>query len=201
MNDSHNDIFSTTIDRTTNPFVIFWPGTKDVAEPHVFYVISDWRNFLSKLALNRQVPMIVAQKFDRARRLYFLSWFDMDIIKAGELAALMALELALRDVYPSVYNRRNKNGRLIHAYLKDGLKHMVENDGLKDEALPTYKKCPGAVISNLYREEGDQTGTLVGTRNSLAHGDPFDALPRSGLLEVVRDLIDYMYRNNPESHE
>lgn len=140
-------------------------------------------------------------------RLYFLSWFDMDIIKAGELTALAALELALKDIYMNAYKDKNPR-KQIHAFLKQGLEYMVKHDELVDEKLPIFQKYGGPVVSNLYRvrqinQEGkiDQTGTLVGIRNSLAHGDPFDALPWSGLLEIVRDLIDYMYRNNPKSHE
>ena len=29
----------------------------------------------------------------------------------------------------------------------------------------------------------------------MAHGDPFDGLPTGGLLELVRDLINYAYRD------
>lgn len=201
MNGGDSDLFSISIDRSNNPLQIFWPGYESSNELHVFSEISEWKNFIADLALTCQPPNTVKRKFERARRLYFLSWFDIDIIKSGELAALIGLELALRDVYPHVYSRRNKNGKPISAYLKDGLKYMVENDGLKDEVLPIYQKYGRAVISNFYREEGSQLGTYVGIRNSLAHGDPFDGLHWPGLLEVVRDLIDYMYRNNPESHE
>jgi hypothetical protein len=31
-------------------------------------------------------------------------------------------------------------------------------------------------------------------RNDLAHGIPFRELPWAGLLELVRDLINYAYR-------
>ncbi|MFT9001088.1 MAG: hypothetical protein ABF976_15380 [Acetobacter syzygii] len=33
--------------------------------------------------------------------------------------------------------------------------------------------------------------TLAERRNALAHGDPFDGFPTSGLLGLVRDLINY----------
>jgi hypothetical protein len=35
---------------------------------------------------------------------------------------------------------------------------------------------------------------LVERRNRAAHGDPFDNMPCAGLIEVVRDLIEYAYR-------
>jgi hypothetical protein len=36
---------------------------------------------------------------------------------------------------------------------------------------------------------------LAEIRNQLAHGYPFDGLAYAGLLELVRDLIEYAYRN------
>jgi len=41
---------------------------------------------------------------------------------------------------------------------------------------------------------GETRPTLAERRNGLAHGDPFDASPVAGLLELVRDLINYAYR-------
>lgn len=32
--------------------------------------------------------------------------------------------------------------------------------------------------------------------NVAAHSYPFDGLPRGGLLELIRDLIEYAYRGH-----
>ncbi len=45
------------------------------------------------------VPLTVAAKFESAQKLYVLTWVDFDLIKAGELMALTALELAVTDRY------------------------------------------------------------------------------------------------------
>jgi len=45
------------------------------------------------------VPQALSRKFERAQQQYLLAWFDRDFIKAGELAALIALEYAVRDRY------------------------------------------------------------------------------------------------------
>ncbi len=193
------DRFTINTDRSGYPLLLRWPGSTSPTQLYKFSDLSEWRNFIGNMSLNREVPQIVANKFDRARRLYFLAWIDADIIKAGELAALAALELALRDVYPAVYQQKDKKGKPKPAYIKDGLKHMREKDGLTDELIPISKKYGWTVVANLYNDKRDQTGTLVGIRNSLAHGDPFDGAPWAGLLEVVRDLIDYMYRDWPKS--
>ena len=37
--------------------------------------------------------------------------------------------------------------------------------------------------------------TLAGIRNSFTHGDPFDGMPWGGLLELVRDLIEFAYHS------
>ncbi len=47
-------------------------------------------------------------KFERAQKLYLLGWVDFSVVKAGELAALIALELALLDRYGG---RISKNKR------------------------------------------------------------------------------------------
>ena len=82
---------------------------------------------------------------------------------------------------------------------------MVEEDGLTDDQLPTFRKYGGgAIVRNLYEttEERKARGdaalppmNLVERRNPAAHGDPFDNMPCAGLIEVVRDLIEYAYRH------
>jgi hypothetical protein len=42
---------------------------------------------------------------------------------------------------------------------------------------------------------GDVYPTLAERRGALAHGDPFGGLATSGLIELVRHLINYAYRD------
>jgi hypothetical protein len=63
------------------------------------HTLEQWRDFVAALGLPAYIPEIVSAKFKRAQMLYFLSWLYGDLIKAGELVALTALELALRDCY------------------------------------------------------------------------------------------------------
>ena len=72
------------------------------------------------------------------------------------------------------------------------LKHMVEKDGLTDADIPMIVRCGGTAVGQL---TGTMKPTLADRRNALAHGDPFDGLPTSGLIELVRDLIDFAYRS------
>lgn len=71
------------------------------------------------------------------------------------------------------------------------LLHMVEADGLTDAQIPMSVRCGGNAIGQL---TGEANPTLAERRNLLAHGDPFDGFPTGGLLELVRDLINYAYR-------
>ena len=72
------------------------------------------------------------------------------------------------------------------------------------------QKNGGAVVVNLYEPDQARKArvgtprkalvpeppmTLVEIRNRAAHTDPFDSAPWGGLLEVVRDLIEYTYRD------
>ena len=164
-----------------------------------FSTLDEWQKFIDGLSLKAGVVEIVALKFRRAQKIYFLGWIDADLIKAGELVALTALELALKDRYGA---RMKRSGG--KSSLRDLLKYMVDSDGLTDDQIPMYKKCSGSIVANLYETDAARKArkgtfisppiTLAEIRNSQAHGDPFDGLLWSGLLELVRDLIDYTYR-------
>lgn len=76
------------------------------------------------------------------------------------------------------------------------LKYMVERDGLTEEQIPINERC-GAPSKVIDRLTGEARPSLSDLRNEFAHGAPFDGLPQAGLLELVRDLIDYTYRDWP----
>jgi hypothetical protein len=112
-----------------------------------------------------------------------LGSINFSLIKAGELAALIALELAVMDCYGGeLLKRKCGFGAL--------LKHMVIANWLTDSDILMVVHCDGTAIGQLV---GDVHPTLPKRRNTLAHGDPFHGLPTAGLLEFVRDLIDYPY--------
>ena len=150
-----------------------------------FEKAADWRRFVASLGIDQRIPDIVRAKFARAQTLYLLGWADFGVVKAGELAALIALELAVMDRYGG---RISKSKRSFAALLK----FMVESDGLTDAQIPMITRCGGTAIGQL---TGDTRPTLAERRNTLAHGDPFEGLPPGGLLELVRDLINFAYRD------
>lgn len=151
-----------------------------------FEKAADWRAFVERLGVDTRIPDTVRAKFVRAQKLYLLGWFDFSMVKAAELAALIALELALMDRYGG---RISKNRRNFAALLK----YMVDSDGLTDVQIPMVGRCGGTVLGQL---TGETHPTLAERRNLLAHGDPFDGLPTGGLIELVRDLINYAYRDH-----
>ena len=150
-----------------------------------FEKAAEWRAFVDTLGIDTRIPEIVHAKYARAQTLYLLGWVDFSVVTAGELAALSALELALMDRYGG---RLSKNKRNFAALLK----YMVEVDGLTDAQIPMVVRCGGTALGQL---TGDTRPTLAERRNALAHGDPFDGLPTGGLLELVRDLINFSYRH------
>jgi hypothetical protein len=168
------------------PLVLPWPlpgtpgGFIEITKP------DDWRALVCGLDVDPRIPAPVRAKFGRAQTLYLLGWLDPGLIKAAELAALVALELAVSDRYGAAIPRNRRS----YATL---LKHMVECDGLTDGQIPMVVRCGGTAIGQL---TGDTRPTLAERRNALAHGDPFDGLPTAGLLELVRDLIDFAYRHH-----
>ena len=168
------------------PLMLPWPqdgipaGWLSISTPEA------WREFVLSLSLPVGIFDIVAAKYNRAQMLYFLAWLYPDLVKAGELVGLTTLELALRDCYGNKvkgwHGKRPDFAALLQYLLKDGL---------TDEKIPMAQRSRGTAIGFV---TGKNTPSLAERRNLLAHGDPFDALPCGGLLELVRDLIVYAYR-------
>jgi len=165
--------------------LLAWPTQGNPGGFIRFEKAADWRVFVENLGIDPLIPEIVRAKFARAQTLYLLGWVDFGLVKAGELAALIALELAVMDRY----GRRMPKKRRSFASL---LKYMVESDELTDTQIPMVVRCGGTALGQL---TGETHPTLAERRNLLAHGDPFDGLPTGGLLELVRDLINFVYRD------
>ncbi len=145
----------------------------------------EWRRFIIGLGIDARIPDIVQLKFRRAQALYLLGWIDLDVLKAGEFAALIALELSLTDRYGGQIPKRKRKFATL-------LKHMVDVDGLDDAHIPMIVRTGGTAIGFV---TGTSQPSLSQRRNGMAHGDPFDGLPVGGLLELIRDLINYAYRD------
>ena len=174
-----------TLNDRVDPVLLAWPTQGNAGGFIQLEKAADWRAFVESLGIDPSIPEIVRAKYARAQTLYLLGWVDFSIIKAGELAALIALELALMDRYGG---HLSKNKRSFAALLT----YMVEVDGLTDAQIPMVVRCGGTALGQL---TGDTRPTLAERRNALAHGDPFDGLPTGGLLELARDLINFVYRH------
>jgi hypothetical protein len=172
------------IDRA-EPIILPWPTADNPGGFVRFEKSIEWRSFLENLGVDTRIPEMVRAKYARAQTLYLLGWIDVGLIKAGELAALIALELAVIDRYGGQISKRKRSFAAL-------LTHMVEVDGLSDAQIPMVARCGGTAVGQL---TGGTRPTLAERRNSLAHGDPFDGLPIGGLLELVRDLINFAYRD------
>jgi len=165
------------------PFFIPWPAHGVPSAFLSFDEAETWRAFVLALDLDPRIPLVVRAKFARALKLLYLAWIDSDLVKASELVAMTALELALKDRYPGP-GRPPAFGTL--------LKLLVERDGLTDDQIPMIVRSGGSTVARI---TGATTPSLREIRNSLAHGDPFDGLPYAGLVELVRDLITFVYRD------
>lgn len=168
------------------PLALPWPAPDNAGGFIEFSTATQWRAFVSSLGLPPGMPEIIAAKFRRAQMLYFLAWLYTDLIKAGELTALATLELALNDRYGEKVRKRGAYRRFAEL-----LAYMIR-DGLTDDKIPMVKRSGGSAIGFV---NGTAKPSLADLRNKQAHGDPFDGLPVGGLLELVRDLIAYAYRD------
>ena len=206
------DAIADARDPSWGPLIVPWPMPGDLGSMLQFSTFAEWRSFISALSLCRAVPEIVAAKFESAQKLYVLAWLDFDLIKAGELIALTALELALTDCYAGkestrrrklVAKRAENEKRAIsksekwwvdYTSFADLLKFMVERDGLTEDQVGINRRC-GPTSKVIDRLTGESRPSLAEIRNDLAHGGPSDGFPSAGLLEIARDLIDYAYRD------
>lgn len=184
------DAVAAATDDSSGPLILPWPMPENLAGFVSFANFADWRDFVLQFSLRDTIPQIVSAKFERAQKLYVLTWIDFDLIKAGELVALTALELALKDRYGDKV--KDKKGNINFARL---LNYMAKHDGLTDETFPMNRRCGGGSVVDLL--VGKRNPSLADIRNDMAHGHPFDGLPWSGLLELVRDLIEHAYRPYP----
>jgi hypothetical protein len=146
-----------TLSDRDEPLLLPWPTEGSAGGFIRFAEAADWRAFVASLGIDTRIPEIVQTKFARAQTLYLLGWVDISILKTGELAALIALELALMDRYGG---RISKNKRSFAALLK----YMVDSDGLTDAQIPMVVRCGGTAIGQLTSETHP---TLAERRNSL----------------------------------
>ncbi|GLS98967.1 hypothetical protein GCM10007897_03450 [Sphingobium jiangsuense] len=174
-----------TLTDREEPLLLAWPTPDNPAGLLTIACAADWRALVENLGIDGRIPEIVRAKFARAQTLYLLGWVDFGLIKVGELAARIALELALMDCYGGQVPK-NKRGFAVL------LRYMVEVDGLTDAHIPMVTRCSGTAVGQL---TGEIRPTLAERRNMLAHGNPFEGLPTGGLLELAQDLINYAYRD------
>jgi len=206
------DAIADARDPSLGPLIVPWPMPGDLASMVQFSTFAEWRSFIFALRLRRDVPEIVAANFESAQKLYVLAWLDFDLIKAGELIALTALELALTDCYAGKESARRR--KLVakkaqnekrpisksekwwveYTSFADLLNFMVERDGLTEDQVAINRRC-GHTSKVIDRLTGESRPSLAEIRNDLAHGAPSEGFPSAGLLEIARDLIGYAYRD------
>src|SRR3546814_6243188 len=83
-------------------------------------VCSSDLSFIEILGIDTRIPGIAGAKFARAQTLYLLGWVDVGLIKAGELAALIALDLAVMDRYGGQIARRKRSFAALLTHMEIG---------------------------------------------------------------------------------
>jgi hypothetical protein len=169
----------------------FGPGRSNLTLMQ-FSDIKGWRDYLLTLQINdTRVPGIHSNAYHDALKALLLAWVEPATIKPVELQALRSLEGALRGVYfqPMFEKMLAQAPKSKLAKFRPGLGQFLE-------FMREHDDLPDALHSKSGRGPGSALDTI---RNRLAHGDPFNNLPWGGLLESVRDVVIYAYRNHPAS--
>lgn len=99
---------------------------------------------------------------------------------------LATLELALNDRYGANVKKRDA-----YRSFSELLAYMIQ-DGLTDKEIPMVQRSGGSAMGFI---NGTAKPSFAEIRNKQAHGDPLEGFPVGGLLELVRDLIAYAYRD------
>jgi hypothetical protein len=202
------------------PLTVPWPLPGNAGSIHTFDQKEAWLDFIRRFDLHTAVPRPTGSKYLRAQKLYAYAWLEFDFIKAGELVALSALEGALKDCYGKkvIEIKEDKSKEPMLAEL---VEYMIEQDGLNDHVFAYAQRYRDSVVDYLYEKKTDRKErmaktkealkasaffiplkpmTLAEIRNGLAHGDPMEGWPWGGLLEIVRDLIEYAYRHRIQGY-
>ena len=172
-----------------------YPGDFGAGKPNKlfleFHHITEWCDYLFSLQIrSAKVPAIHADAYHVALRMLLLAWADTCLIKPAELQALRSLESALRGVYFQVLfeRRRALKPKLVPEKFRPGLGDFLDYMAARDD-----------LDTALHNESKKATGNALNViRNGLAHGDTFNGWPWGGLLESVRDVMEYAYRNIPD---
>ena len=178
---------------------MMWPDRASHYRHRTFVTFASWSDAVAEFDLNSKVPVALANRWTRVQNVYLSAWLEPDLLVVGDLVAFTALEYAMMDRYGALalprpkYNPKHPN-TLMRVSFAQALDYIVTGDGLTDEQLPFVQKYGGSVVRRLKRRDSISP-TLPEMRNRLAHGDPIEAGPGCGLPELIRDLIDYAYRN------
>src|SRR3546814_8880774 len=136
------------------PIFLPWPTPGNPGGFVRFEKPIERRSFIESLGIDSRIPGIVGAKFARAQTLYLLGWVDVGLIKAGELAALIALELAVMDRYGGQIARRMRSFAAL-------LTHMIDVAGLSDETIPMVARCGGTAVGQLTGGTRDRKSTRL----------------------------------------
>ena len=100
------------LSHAAGPLNLVWPSPRSPVDTLQFNTATSWRAFIDELGLPAHLPNVIQRKFSRAQALYRIGWIDPGMIKAGELAALIALELALKDRSARATRRAARRSRI-----------------------------------------------------------------------------------------
>ena len=84
-----------------------WPSPGQPGSFVTFADFPEWQRVILGFQLAVGVPRSMADLFDRALKLYLTAWLDFDLVTAGEMVALAALEHSLRDCYLGYFRERH----------------------------------------------------------------------------------------------
>lgn len=163
----------------------------DERQQHFVGKLKDNHAALSVILLNENVPIDVRQLFETAKNLSLYSWFVYPFHQASELAALSALEMALRKRYLAE-NPQSKLTKYLHGLNKLMLhaknEKWITNKGFSDlyERAKYFAKHKKNITDDFDKEPFMQVE------------EPSEEEIESVLLDLDLNMVDAVVDNAPK---
>ncbi|MHB1280567.1 MAG: hypothetical protein ACYCYL_04955 [Acidithiobacillus sp.] len=151
-----------------------------------FASVEQWYDYVQSLRIKpHQVTLPYVDAFDEALRVLFMTYIIPEFCKMAETKAFATLEGALKEAYHHKTCKTVSNKIHRRAGLADCLEWAEKNDGL----------TPDLFDKTIGQRRPEALNVI---RDKQMHGKFEEMFPWGGLFEVIKETIEYAFRNLEE---
>lgn len=150
----------------------------------------DLHDAVAGFSLDPAVPEDIAQHFETVKNLFLYSWFVYRFQPVAELQSLACLEYALRERFENEIRTGKLNEK--RPGLQKLLRYAVDNQLVKNEGFDRWVHSRDPEWDLLASLEK----ALPRIRNDHAHGTYNLAPTALGIIELVHEIINQLFRSS-----